>query len=436
VKKLKDIFPGYIMIVVSAIVSYWAAGIYVYSIGSYLNALNGAFGWTRAQISLASSFNRLESGIEGAFTGFIIDKFGPRITSFVGFALLGVGFCVMYFVNSLWMFYTLWLLAGAGYALGSLPSLNAAIANWFVKRRGTMLSLMLIGLSLSGPTIAPLMMWLILHIGFREAFLFAGIITLCLGLPLTWFFIKPRRPEYYGWLPDGRRVDMRLTGNTEATIQAGVEYAASGDEVEFTLRQAMKDKTIWILSIAGALSGMAFPAISLHTIPFLTDMGVDPMVAATALGTTVFMRLPTQLLFGWLGDRVKKSHLRYFITLAFSLSTLGIFLFTQINSMTGVWTFVAVYGMGNGAMLGIQNTLKGRYWGRKAFATLGGITAPFNMIAGVIAPVYAGWVYDTTGNYGTAFTLILLFSILGTVMFLFVTPPKKPAKITSITDVV
>jgi len=135
VKKLKDIFPGYIMLVTGAIVSYWAAGIYVYSVGNYLTVLTQSFGWTRAQVSLASSFNGISSGVQGAFTGIIIDKFGPRITSFVGFALLGLGFRLMYFVNSLWMFYVCWLIAGAGYGLGSLPSLNAAVANWFVKKK-------------------------------------------------------------------------------------------------------------------------------------------------------------------------------------------------------------------------------------------------------------------------------------------------------------
>jgi MFS family permease len=434
--KLKNIFPGYLMIIAGAIVCYWGAGIYVYSVGNYLTAFSKSFGWTRAQISLASSFNSIASGVQGTFTGIIIDKFGPRITSFIGFTLVGLGFCLMYFVNSLWMFYVFWLIAGAGYTLGALPSLNTAVANWFVKKRGLMISLMLMGLCFSGPTMVPFTAWLIQHQGWRNAFLFAGIVTLCVALPLNWFFIKPRRPEYYGWLPDGKRVDKNIVANTEAVIKAGIEYAASGNEVEFTVRQALKDKTIWIIAISSALGLMSFSALSLHTIPYLTDMGIDPIVAAVAMGTSVFMRLPTQLLFGWLGDRVPKNHLRYWGMFGNAISALGLFLFTRATSMAWVWAYAVIAGLGNGATMGMMTPIFGRYWGRKAFATIGGITAPFGMIAGIIAPVYAGWAFDTTGSYRTAFTLILIFSIIGAVMLYFATPPKQPEKITSVTDVV
>lgn len=434
--KLKNIFPGYVMIIAGAILSGWGAGIYVYSAGNYLNALNEAFGWTRAQVSLASAFNGIASGIQGAFTGIIIDKFGPRITSFIGFAMIGSGFCLMYFMDSIGVFYVLWLIVGAGYALGSLPSLNAAVANWFVKRRGIMLSLMLVGLCVAGPSVTPFMMWLILQQGWRDAFLYTGIATIFISLPLTWFFIRPRRPEYYGWLPDGKRINAAIAANTEAVIQAGAEYAATSDEIEFTLRQAIKDKTIWIFSISNALSGMAFSALMLHTVPFLLDMGIDPIVAATATGTAVVMRLPTQLLFGWIGDRAPKKYLKYWGMLGFGISTLGLFLFTRATNMAWIWAYTIVYGLGTGATIGIQSPLRGRYWGRKAFATIAGISSLFAMIAGIIAPVYAGWVYDTTGSYGTAFNLILILTIIGLVLFYFVSPPRSPEKITRVTDII
>lgn len=282
----------------------------------------------------------------------------------------------------------------------------------------------------------PLMMWLILHQGWREAFLYAGIVTLCLGLPLNWFFIKPRRPEYYGWLPDGKKVSSEISTSTAATIQAGVEYAASSNEVEFTVRQAMKDKTIWIFSISNALCSMAFPALAVHTVPFLLDMGVNPIVAATAMGTTVLMRLPTQLLFGWLGDRVPKGHLKYWGMAGLAIMTLGLFLFIRATSMAWIWAYATVYGLGLGATMGIQPPLRGRYWGRKAFASIGGIMSPFSMITTIIAPVYAGLIYDTTGSYGIAFTLILILTVIGTVLFFFATPPRPPEKVTAVSNVV
>ncbi|MFC1908946.1 MFS transporter [Chloroflexota bacterium] len=434
--KRKGIFPGYLMIIAGGIMVYWGAGIHVYSFGNYVKILTDAFGWTRAQVSLAYSFARLEGGLEAPFAGLAIDKFGPRVLNLIGFTMLGLGFMAMYYVNSLWMFYVVWVIAGTGYNLGVMQPLNAAVANWFVKRRGFMTSLMRLGSSFSGPTMTPFVMWLLLQYGWRDTFLYMGVATLLIGLPLSWLVLKPRRPEYYGWLPDGKRVDEETAADTEATIQAGVEYAAARGEVEFTVRQAMRDKTAWIFIINRSLIGMVFPALAVHTIPFLLDMGIDPIVAAVAMGTTVLMRLPTYLLFGWLGDRVPKGQLRYWAMLGYAIEALGLFIFIRVTSMAWVWAYAIVWGLGHGASMGIQSPMRGRYWGRKAYATIAGVMAPFGMLAGVIAPVYAGWAYDTTGSYTSAFTTILILAALSVVVIYFATPPKPPKKVTRITDVV
>ncbi len=435
-KKRKGIFPGYLMIIAGAIMIYWGGGIHMYSFGNYVKALTGAFGWTRAQVSLAYSFARFEGGIEGPFAGLAIDKWGPRVVNIVGFILFGLGFILMYYVNSLWMFYVAWLVAGTGYNMGMMQPLTAAMANWFVKRRGIMTALMRLGLSFSGPTRTPYTMVLLLQYGWRDAFLYMGVATLFIGVPLGWRFTKPRRPEYYGWLPDGRRVEEGTAADTEATIQAGVEYAAAGEEVEFTVRQAMRGKTFWIVAISRALRGMVFPALSVHTVPFLLDMGIDPIVAALVFGSTVLFRFPTSLLTGWLGDHAPKGQLRYWVILGQALEALGLFIFIKAPSMAWIWVYVVVYGLGQGADMGMEIPLRGRYWGRKAYATIQGIMAPFGMITGVIAPVYAGWAYDTTGSYTTAFTVILILAVVSAVVMYFATPPKPPEKITDITDVV
>lgn len=413
---------------------FWGSGIYMYSLGNYVNILTITFGWTRAEVSLAASFNAAAGGVQGAIAGIAIDKYGSRVISFIGFAMLGLGFCLMYFMDSLWMFYIFWLIAGLGYGMGSMPSLDRALANWFIKRRGFMVSLAGMGMCLSGLAMTPFMMWLLIEYDWQNAFMVAGITTLGLGLPLVWFFIKPHRPEYYGWLPDGAVVDQMTATDAEATIQAGIEYAASREEVEFTVRQAMRDKTLWIFCIATALGMMPFLALTAHSVPYLTDMGIDPIVSATIMGTSVFMRFPTQLLFGWMADRVSKGQLRYLGMIGLAISAVGLFIFTRATSVGLAWLYAVVVGLGNGVFGGIQSQLRGRYWGRKAFGSIGGIIVPFMLFSGVVAPVSAGWVYDTTGSYSLAFNIMLILLIIAVGVMYFATPPKPPAKITKVTE--
>ncbi len=437
VKRLKNVFPGYWLLTVAGIMVAWGSGVRIYSFGAYVNELTAAFGWSRAQLSLAYSFNRLEGGLEGPFGGIAIDKWGPRALNFVGFLLFGLGQCAMYFVNSLWLFYIVWVISSMGANLGMADAMDAAMANWFVKRRGLMVGIMRSLIGLIVPAIIPLVTWLLYAYGWRLAFVITGGVTLLIGLPLTWFFVKPRRPEYYGWLPDGKRVGEEIADDAEATIAKGVEYAIeTTGEVEFTVRQALRDRIWWICVLGLSLRGMVAPALLVHTIPMLTDLGLDPMVAAAAMGALVFMTVPGRLVFGWLGDRVRITRLKYLVMAASLTEALGLFILTRSTSMAWIWAYLVVYGLGHGGGISIWVPLRGRYWGRKAYATIQGSMMPFTMIAGMIAPVYAGWTYDTTGSYMGAFSVLVICLLVATVVMYFANPPKRPGKITEITDVV
>lgn len=436
VKQKKTIFPGYLLLAAGGIMIAWGAGIRTYSFGAYVNELTASFGWSRAQLSLAYSFNRLEGGLEGPFGGIAIDKWGPRALNFIGFLLFGLGQMAMYFVDSLWFFYIVWIISSTGANLGMADAVDAAMANWFVKRRGTMLGIMRAITSAVGPVIIPAVTWLLMVYGWRLAFLITGVGTLVIGLPLTWFFMKPKRPEYYGWLPDGKSVGEEIASDTEAAIKVGVDYASEATgEVEFTVRQALLDPIWWLFVAAISLRAMVAPALFVHLIPFLTDRGVDPMVAAGAMGTMVFMQIPGRLLFGWLGDRVRITRLKYLKMLAIFVEALGILILIRATSLPWVWVFLVLYGIGLGSGIAITPPMRGRYWGRKAYASIQGAMMPFTMIAGVIAPVYAGWTYDTTGSYISAFQVLLIGLLASMAVTFFLNPPKPPKKIGKITEV-
>lgn len=430
--KGKAIFPGVWMLIAGGIIDFWGAGIYIYSTGIYLTALTSTFGWTRAQVSLAYSFARLEGGIEGPIAGMGIDKWGPKVMNYIGVTLLGVGFILMYFINSLWMFYVLWLITSVGFNAGFIHALDTALANWYVKKRGFMIALMRSAVAFSGLTVLPLIAWLINSFGVQIAFFILGIATLAIGIPLTYFFVKPLRPEYYGWLPDGEKIEEAKAKDTEAVIQQGIEYAAGHQEVEFTLRQAMKGRIYWIFILLGTFNGMIFPVISIHTIPYLIDIGIDNMVAAAAMGTLVFMTLPGRLIFGWFGDMISLDHLRYMKAFATLIQVIGLFFLIYAQNMSWIWAFLVIFGIGQGGNIALSPPMRGRFWGRKAYATIQGSMQAFTMPVGLIAPVYAGWLFDTTGSYAIAFNLTFVFAILATLFTLLLVLPKPPEVVTSI----
>jgi sugar phosphate permease len=275
---------------------------------------------------------------------------------------------------------------------------------------------------LSGVVVMPLIAWLITVQGWRIACLFGGVVMAVVGLPLAWFFLKPHRPEYYGLLPDGAKITAGATKESHL-IEQGTKYAAEVQELEFTLRQAMRTPAYWLLIVANTIHGLVAPVMSIHCIPFLTDIGIDPLKAAGMMSIYVGASIPFRFVGGFIADRIKVGYLRLLVCAGFFLQAvgIGIFLLHQTTPMIYVW-FV-LYGIGMGIGTIVPPLMRARYFGRKAFGSIGGTSAMFLAPVGVIAPIYAGWVYDSTGSYLTVFILP------------FIRPPKPPPKLTDVRQI-
>jgi len=258
---------------------------------------------------------------------------------------------------------------------------------------------------------------------------------LLVGLPLAWFLVKRHRPEYYGLLPDGATAEEEAADTSEM-IDRGVKYAAEVQELEFTLRQAMRTPAYWLLIVAQAAYGAVIPVIIIHCIPFLTDMGIDPLRAAVMMGMVSILSIPVRFLSGFLADHVKRSHMRFLLAGAYLLQATGItiFLLNQTVAMAYVW--FTLHYVGLGAALPLSAVIRGRYFGRKSFGSIGGSTVMFMTPFAVIAPIYAGWIYDTTGSYITAFTVFAGLLAFAAVVMSTISPPKPPAQITDIHKIV
>ncbi len=435
VSKLKGVFPGWWMIVVGGLQFGWAQA--PCQLGIFMKPLQAQFGWTRAQVSVAASLQRLEGGVEAIPEGLAIDKWGPRAIQLVGVTMLSLALMGMYFVDSLWMFYVAWVLVATGHNVGYGGCLDKAVADWYVVRRGLMLSIMRSINNGLTPASLLVVSWLLYTYGWQEAFLVTGVVTLVTGLPLTWYFIKPRRPEYYGWLPDGKRIGEEVATDTEAMIKAGADYTTeTTGEVEFTLRQAMRGRTWWVYIVFYTLRTVTQPVITLHLIPHLTDIGIDPIVAAGMLGSMMFMTIPGRLFFGWLSDRIHLTRFKYLIMLGVFLEALSVVIIIQATSLAWLWAFVVVSGISQGTVPVGGAIMRARFWGRKGFATISGVARTIAAVAGVAAPIYAGWVFDSTGSYRGAFILLLIAKLIATAVAFFLNPPKPPEKIGKITEFV
>ena len=249
----------------------------------------------------------------------------------------------------------------------------------------------------------------------------------CVGLPLAWFFFKPRGPEHYGLLPDGAVME---NGNSGDLSEASKAYAIEAGEVELTLKEALRTRAFWLMIAAYSFHGALYPVMSIHCIPFLTDMGMDPLVAAGTMSVYITASIPARFLGGFVVDRMRTPTIRFLLGGVFLLQTIGVALFLlSPQSMVTLYVFFVLYGVGMGSAMPMTPVMQARYFGRKNFGSIAGFSRAFHMPVGVMGPIAAGWIYDTTGSYMAAFYLFAILLAVSAVVVMMASPPSARAPV-------
>lgn len=375
------------------------------------------FGWSRTVMSGAFSLSRTEGGIAGPINGWLTDKFGARKMVLIGVTIAGAGFMMLWLVNSPLSLYLIFgLVLSMGFNLGFMHATSAAVAKWFIKKRGRALSFLITGNGVGGAIFVPLIAWLIIQFGWRWAAVSIGLAMWVFILPLG--LIIRSTPEEMGLVPDGQP-SRRENQSPEVTHTPTEDSASSTplEEVNLTVREALKTRAFWTYVASMMLRASILSSIVIHQIPHLTDIGVSYQNASNVLGRMVLMSVPGRLLSGWLGDRFNKKVLLFLLCL---LQAVGIFIFIHANTPALLWLFVVIYGLGYGGVIPLTVALRADLFGRRNYATIAGITMPLTMIGTVTAPLLAGYLYDTTQSYDLAFYVFIVMIILSGILFLLI----------------
>ena len=90
-----------------------------------------------------------------------------------------------------------------------------------------------------------------------------------------------------------------------------------------------------------------------------------------------------------------------------------------------LYTFFILYGIGMGSAMPMTPVMQARYFGRKHFGVIVGVSRALNMPVGFLGPIAAGWIYDATGSYRMAFVYLAILLGISGVIITFAGPPAK-----------
>ena len=409
-------FYGWWIVIASVFSNGTGGAIHWQGFSVFFLPVTESLGLSRFQTSLVFSFARLENGLMGPFTGYLIDRFGPRWMAFFGSLMVGVGYIVLAKTGTYYQFMLVYIFViSVGASTSFMQASMAALNTWFIRRRGLVMSINAAGMRGGAAIFIPVLGWLLSVYSWQS-------VSVGIGLMMI-FFVAPfaltyrRSPEAYGMLPDGDTREMR-----DAAERASAGNSALRSDQSWGVKEALRTSAYWLLALATTLRLGVTSAIQLHAIAIFVWKGQSEVAGAVMLGAVAAIAFPIILLMGWLSDRVARGPLLF---VSYSISGAGLLLLNFVEGTIPVFIAFAMFAPAQ-ASASVNWSLVGDLFGRRNFATLRGLLAPMYNGATVVTAAGAGLLYDRTGSYTIVLWTGAVLLFAAAFAFFILKPPRRP----------
>ncbi len=348
-------------------------------------------------IATAGSLTFLLAGFFSPVAGFLLQRYSLRLLMIVGCVILGAGLLLHAQAASPVAIYTSRVLMGVSLGfVGVLPNV-ILVSNWFRRRRGTALGIMLTGTSLGGFAIPLIATPLLLSYGWRNAMMMVSLLVWIVLLPAVIFFVK-NKPGDIGLLPDG---DAKPAGQTDAKPAEQTEPKPE-DLPGLTLKSALSTPAFWIFALCAMAIFYAIFVVTQQLILHLQTpkIGLLPLAAGYFLSMLSAVSMGGKFLFGWLSDRFPPPRVMLLCCTVMFLSTFILFGLGAGNAIF----FVALFGLGYGGTFVLLQLLVAEFFGQREYGKILGVIVMIETVGAAIGGKVTGYLADADGgDYTRAF---------------------------------
>ena len=325
------------------------------------------------------------------------DRFGPRITAFIGGLLVGLGFIWISQSTN----YAVWILGfgvlggtgiGFGYSSATPPALK-----WFPpEKTGLIAGLVVSGFGLASVYIAPLSQYLLGAWGLQKAMLFFGTAFLFVVCGLSLLLINP---------PPGRISDKLDLGSPSL-----IKPLQKKDVPPSEMMKSRAFYTIWVIYFIGAGAGLmvigSVAGMAKESMGNLAFLAVAILAVGNAGG-----RIAAGILSDKIGRRATLSSILMFQAV---LMLIAIPVVDFKDASAVILVFLAtLIGFNYGANLSLFPSLTKDHWGMSHFGINYGIVFTAWGVGGFVMGRLSQMLQSATGRYTYSFLTATALLVVG-----------------------
>lgn len=391
------VYYGWIIVATIATILTAAAGARLLY-GVVLKPMSEQFGWDRASLTAAVMINMVAMCVLQPVVGLLADKIGPKRILVGGTLLIAAMLVPLSFATRLWQIYALYGLIGSvAFAATSPVNITTLVNRWFVRRRGTALSLATSGTAFGQLLVVPVATWVLTVTDWQTSYRLLAILLAVVMAPLGWLALKDN-PAQVGAVLDDELLAPDVNRTGAATLTARQRFADEEREGA-TLRQALASSAFWILAFGFIACGFTMAFANTHFMAFADDMGMGAMMAANVVAVTAVFSIAGAVALGLLADRWRRSYVLA-ITYALRGASFLLLLLLPIGQLD--FFYAIVLGFSWTATTPLAASIAGDLYGRANFGVIFGTMFTFMNIGFGLGAFLDGLMYDSMGHYRVA----------------------------------
>ena len=389
---------GWVVVGVSATVNVLAWSVRS-TFALFYVALLGEFAWRRGDAALGYSLSWLLLAVFSPLAGWLYDRWGARVIVPLGGALLGGALALTGHVTTLWQYCLAFgVLGAAGIACIQMPA--ATIVNrWFVRSRGAAMGVVSAGASASAVLFYPVNAWLILTLGWRDAFVAFGLVVAGVVMPLAALLYREPRVR-------------------EAQPRPIAEVAD-----EWTLGTALRTVPFWAVFAMWGLGVIGYQIVTTHQVAHAVERGFDAVTLGWVFAFGGACTVAGNLVGGTLSDRWGRE---WVFTLGSLVGIAGIAALAWIDGRDDLLLLLvyAASGFGFGMRISLLSAIPADLFAGRHLGVILGAAQGGGGVGGFIGPFLGGWLFDVSGSYQIAFATAALTIALSAVA-VWVSAPRR-----------
>jgi len=345
-------------------------------------------------------------------SGWLIDRMGPRTFMTLAGVLCGVGWASLGMVHTLPAFYGLYAVAGLGNGF-VYCSCTALGLKWFPDKRGVASGLIAAAYGSGAAFFNPVFGLLIGSVGYRETFLWSGILLGVLVLVAGQFLKYP---------PMG----------FVAAPAVGVKPMIRRQHDQFNSLEMLRTPQFWLLYAMMLMVGIGGLMATAQVAPLARNFKVGAAALTIALSLNPLGNGASRFLWGWVSDSLGRERT---MVVAFFLQAIFLASVVTLGRRSDTWFVVtmALVFLTWGELYVLFPAVLADIFGARHAASNYAFLYSTKGLASVLAGGAAALLFEKTGTWDYAFytsSALALCSSLGALVLLRTRlPGKRPSSL-------